>query len=80
MSRNGLADPYGYLRTGMMIGTCVSVSNGVVGIKSMFTRKIPTTVNTKKMNMITCSIALMKLTRAVYQLGINKGKRYRQFQ
>lgn len=74
MGRHGIAGPYGYMRLGMMLGTCVITSPKMVTINSMPKPMLPCVDTYPGMNRITCSSAMTKLTKILYQRGIDTAK------
>lgn len=74
MGRHGIAGPYGYMRLGMMLGTCVITSSNKVTINAMPKPKLPSVDVFPGMNRITCSSAMTKLTKILYQRGIDTSK------
>lgn len=76
MSRHGLAGPYGFMRMGMMLGTCVNMRESTFVIDSTNETAMPLpllNVPTES-NMIPCSSAITKLTKIMYQSGIDTSK------
>lgn len=74
MGRHGIAGPYGYMRLGMMLGTCVDISSGKVVINSMPRPDIPCVDAIPGLGRITCASAMTKMTRVLYQKGIDMSK------
>ncbi|KAF2752974.1 hypothetical protein EJ05DRAFT_490506 [Pseudovirgaria hyperparasitica] len=52
MGRSSLADPYGYMRTGIIMGCCLNVNDDRVGINSYQILKVPKALNEKQ----SCSV------------------------
>lgn len=75
MGRHGLSVPYGYMREGMMMGKTVDMHNSDVTVMSRYVPEIPA-LKRGYLNMkrTTCCLALTKMTRAVYQMGIDRQK------
>lgn len=74
LGRHGIAGPYGYMRMGMMLGTCVYTSMGKVVINAMPKPSLPCVESYPGMNRITCAAAMTKLTKILYQRGIDISK------
>lgn len=74
MGRHGIAGPYGYMRLGMMLGTCVMTSMNKVTINSSPKPGLPCVDACPGMNRVTCSSAMTKLTKILYQRGIDVSK------
>ncbi|KAM3497494.1 hypothetical protein MY10362_009155 [Beauveria mimosiformis] len=74
VSRHGLAGPYGFMRTGMMLGTCVSTIDGMIRVDSMRELDLPSTMAPVGMIPLACSTALTKMTKVMYQKGIDMSK------
>ncbi|KAK5152562.1 hypothetical protein LTR04_006374 [Oleoguttula sp. CCFEE 6159] len=74
MSRHGLAGPYGFMRMGMMLGTCVNARDDTFVIDSLNISDLPLLSVPSDPNRIPCSSAMTKLTRVMYQAGIDISK------
>ena len=74
MSRHGLAGPYGFMRMGMMMGTCVNVRENMLVIDSPYAFNLPIINVMPDVNLISCSSAMATLTRVMYQSGIDASK------
>jgi len=74
LGRHGIAGPYGYMRLGMMLGTCVTVSGGNLVVEADPRPNLPMVKTCPGMDMITCSSAMTKLTNIMYQRGIDMSK------
>lgn len=74
MGRHGLSVPYGYMRAGMMMGTVVDMHKNKVVVNSSKAPQIPVLKQNPQMQRTTCCLALTKMTRAVYQMGIDRQK------
>jgi hypothetical protein len=74
MGRHGIAGPYGIMRLGMMLGTCVTVRHGLLAIDSEYVPPLPVICADLGMNAVTCSSAMAKLTKIMYQRGIDTAK------
>ena len=74
MGRHGISGPYGIMRLGMMLGTSVTVRHGVVAIDSEYVPPLPTIAADIGINAVTCSSAMAKLTKIMYQRGIDTAK------
>lgn len=74
MSRHGLAGPYGFMRMGMMLGTCVNLRDDTMVIDSFNTPELPFLNVPPDWNKIPCSSAITKLTKIMYQSGIDTSK------
>lgn len=74
VSRHGLAGPYGFMRTGMMLGTCVTAIQNKIRIESVRSVDIPPALMPHDMIPLACSTALTKLTKIMYQKGIDTSK------
>ena len=73
-SRHGLAGPYGFMRMGMMMGTCVNVRDNTFVIDSPYAVALPIVSAAPDANLISCSSAMTILTRVMYQSGIDASK------
>jgi hypothetical protein len=73
-SRHGLAGPYGFMRTGMMLGTCVNVVDDMIRIASKRAVSLPVATMPKNTMPLACSTALTKMTKVMYQKGIDMSK------
>lgn len=74
MGRHGIAGPYGYMRLGMMLGTCVITSSNKITVNSSPRPGLPCVDVYPGMDRITCSSAMTKLTKVMYQRGIDIAK------
>lgn len=74
MSRHGLAGPYGFMRMGMMLGSCVVPRNGMLTVNSAKGITLPPVVADPTMNLIACSSAMTKMSTIMYQNGIDMSK------
>ncbi|KAF5530509.1 hypothetical protein FNAPI_13539 [Fusarium napiforme] len=73
-SRHGLAGLYGLMRTGMMLGTCVNVIDGMIRIASKRGVNLPNTYVPKDMVPLASPTALTKMTKVMYQKGFDMSK------
>ncbi|KAI6986062.1 hypothetical protein KC359_g8917 [Hortaea werneckii] len=73
-SRHGLAGPYGFMRMGMMLGTCVNMRDDTLVIDSPNVPQLPLLNVPTQRNLIPCSSAITKLTKVMYQSGIDTSK------
>lgn len=73
-SRHGLAGPYGFMRMGMMLGSCVNVRNGSLTIASAKCPALPIVRMPPTTDALSCSSAMTKLTKIMYQAGIDTSK------
>ncbi|KAK1827746.1 hypothetical protein QBC39DRAFT_333875 [Podospora conica] len=74
IGRHGLAIPYGYIRAGMMMGTVVDMYKNKISIGSTNVPQMPNPRVDINMKRTSCCLGLTKITRAVYQIGIDKQK------
>ena len=74
MSRHGIAGPYGSMRMGMMLGTCVNTRGNVLVVDSVMMPVLPRVVMTRLESSVVCSSAMTKLTKVMYQAGIDMSK------
>lgn len=74
MSRHGLAGPYGFMRMGMMLGSCVTPRNGALRISSTNEIDLPFVVAGTDMSVVACSSAMTKMSNVMYQNGIDMSK------
>jgi hypothetical protein len=74
MSRHGIAGPDGIMRFGMMLGTCVSVRHDAITIDYDCVPDLPLISADLGFNSVTCSSAIAKLTKIMYQRGIDTAK------
>lgn len=74
MSRHGLAGPYGFMRMGMMLGTSVNMRDGTVVIDSKMSPDLPMMNIPRSHNPLPASTAMTKLTKIMYQQGIDLSK------
>ncbi len=74
MGRHGLSVPYGYMRAGMMIGTVVDMHKQKFVINSTKIPEIPELKRAPVIERTSCCLGLTKMTRAVYQMGIDRQK------
>jgi hypothetical protein len=63
LGRHGIAGPYGYMRLGMMLGTCVTLCEDNIVIEADPRPRLPVVKACPGMEMITCSSAMTKLTK-----------------
>ena len=73
-SRHGLAGPYGFMRMGMMLGTCVNMRDNTLVIDSTKMPNLPLLNVRPQSNVIPCSSGITKLTKIMYQSGIDTSK------
>ena len=73
-SRHGLAGPYGFMRMGMMLGTCVNTRDNTLVIDSAKMPPLPFLNVPTDWNKVPCSSAITKLTKIMYQAGIDTSK------
>jgi len=74
MSRHGLAGPYGFMRMGMMLGSCVTSNAGMLSVRSTKQIELPIVPAHPDMNVVACSSAMAKMSRIMYQNGIDMSK------
>ncbi len=74
VGRHGVAGPYGVMRLGMMLGTCLSTHGSEFTIDSSVTPSIPIVDVPPGADKLTCSSAIAKLTKIIYQRGIDVSK------
>ncbi|KAK2051679.1 hypothetical protein LY76DRAFT_381219 [Colletotrichum caudatum] len=74
MSRLGLATPYGVMRLSTMLGTVVTTTNGMFSIKSPSVPILPVVPTPPYVSKVVCSSAMTKLTKIMYQKGIDLSK------
>ena len=73
-SRHGLAGPYGFMRMGMMMGTCVNMRDNTMVIDSLNMPVLPMLSVVPAKSLVPCSSAMTKLTKVMYQSGIDTSK------
>ncbi|TLS20634.1 uncharacterized protein PpBr36_11067 [Pyricularia pennisetigena] len=74
MGRFGVAGPYGAIRMGMMLGTTVSTTNSMFTVASPSAPLLPIVAVPPGTSPVLCSSAMTKLTKIMYQSGINTSK------
>ncbi|KAH7001766.1 hypothetical protein B0J12DRAFT_692613 [Macrophomina phaseolina] len=74
LSMHGVAGPYGVMRLSMMMGTAVSTIENTPFIDSRNVPKIPLMTMPPDMDRATCASAMTKLTKILYQRGIDLSK------
>lgn len=72
--RHRIAGPYGYMRLGMMLGTCMMISGDDLVVESWLRPALPRLKVCPGMDIISCSSAMTKLTKIMYQRGIDISK------
>ena len=74
LGKHGIGKPYMYMRSGMMMGTCVIRDERHIRISTQNVTWIPAMIAPAKMNQGTCSSGLAKMTSMMYQKGIDMSK------
>ncbi|KAI1291208.1 hypothetical protein F5Y03DRAFT_44989 [Xylaria venustula] len=74
MSRLGVSAPYTFMSLGMMLGTCVSTNGSVLSIRSPAAPELPYAEVSPFVSPAVCSSAMTKLTKVMYQRGIDMSK------
>ncbi|KAL9632965.1 MAG: hypothetical protein Q9164_004978 [Protoblastenia rupestris] len=74
MGRHGIAGPYGVMRLGMMLGTSVYTDSSSFVIHSAMAPSIPLVKKPFGSHRVMCSSAIAKLTKTIYQRGIDISK------
>ncbi|RYP19971.1 hypothetical protein DL765_003020 [Monosporascus sp. GIB2] len=74
MSRLGVSGPYGAMKLGMMLGTCVSTTSSVFTISPMQPPELPVVEVNPMLGPVLCSSAFTNLTKVAYQRGIDMSK------
>lgn len=74
VGRHGIAGPYGIMRLGMMLGTCMSTNGVEFTIDSQYAPSVPSVLIVPGTNRSTCSSAMAKMTKIMYQRGIDISK------